>query len=166
MVTSSAGGPTPTPTPTPEPQPQQQSSGLLRWLAPVLLVLLLLAWPVLVRWRRDRVRLRFDTGSPDERVAGAWRYTRLALKRLGTPLDGTVSAASYAADAATPPALRELSAAVETAMYAPESVAADRADRAWQAAGAVVAGGVRSASLGRRLRWWLVPWLVGSRPRA
>ena len=163
--------PSPTPTPTPSPSPsekpdhEQDSPNLLRWLAPLFALLLLLGWPVFVRWRRDGVRAGLRTGSPDEQVTGAWTYTRSALQRLGAPLDPMVSAASYAADPATPPALHDLAAAVETAMYAPESVEPARANRAWQAAGAVVGAAVRSASITRRLRWWLVPWLVGTRKR-
>jgi len=163
--------PSPTPTPTPSPSPsekpdhEQDSPNLLRWLAPLFALLLLLGWPVFVRWRRDGVRAGLRTGSPDEQVTGAWTYTRSALQRLGAPLDPMVSAASYAADPATPPALHDLAAAVETAMYAPESVEPARANRAWQAAGAVVGAAVRSASITRRLRWWLVPWLAGTRKR-
>ncbi len=117
--------PSPTPTPTPSPSPsekpdhEQDSPNLLRWLAPLSALLLLLGWPVFVRWRRDGVRAGLRTGSPDEQVTGAWTYTRSALQRLGAPLDPTVSAASYAADPATPSALQDLAAAVETAMYAP-----------------------------------------------
>lgn len=149
---------TPTPSPTPEPEQPSQSPNLLRWLGPALGILLLLGWPLVVRWRRDRVRAALRKGSPDEQVAGAWTYTRLALHRLGRPLDETVSAAHYASQA--PPPLAHLAAAAETAMYAPETVEPARADHAWQAADAVVGHAVKRASFTRRLRWWLAPWLV------
>jgi hypothetical protein len=156
--------PTPTPTPTEEPQPEQrQSAGLLRWLAPLLLVLLVLGWPFVVRWRRGRVRGRFRTGSADEQVSGAWAYTRRALRRIGQPLDDTVSPATYTASENR--SLAVLARFVEAAMYAPESLQDSDAQEAWQRADEVVAAAVRRASWRRRLRWLLVPWVVGGRPR-
>jgi hypothetical protein len=59
-----------------------------------------------------------------------------------------------------------LAGAVETAMYAPESLDAAQAEQAWSAADDVVAQAVRTSSLGRRLRWWLALWLVGTGRRA
>ena len=150
--------PTPTPTPSEEPEPQQETTNFAQYLVPLAVVLLLMAWPVLVAWRRGKVRSSFRTGDPDEEVSGAWAYTRGAARRMGQPLDNAVSAATYAADPNTPPKLAGLATAVETAMYAPEHLDPESAERAWGLADDVVAGTVKSASLPRKLRWWLVPW--------
>ncbi len=155
--------PTPTPSPSEEPQDQNQQPPLLRYLIPLGLVLLLMAWPVLVAWRRGRVRASYRTGEPDEDVEGAWAYTRGASKRMGRPLDDAVSAATYAADSQSPPKLAGLATTVETAMYAPEHLDAETANRAWNLADDVVSGTVKSASLTRKVRWWLVPWFGGKR---
>lgn len=159
--------PSPTPTPSEQPrEPEQPSGSLLPWLLVAAAVLCLLGWPLLVRWRRGRVRAGWRTGSPDQQVAGAWAYARRARKRLGQPLTDTVSAASYAQDPASPPQLARLAAAVETAMYAPETVPPAEVEQAWRYADEVVSQAARAASFGRRLRWWLLPWLVGTRSRA
>lgn len=151
--------PTPTPTPSEEPEPQQESSNLMQYLVPLGLVLLLMAWPVLVAWRRGKVRSSFRAGEPDGQVGGAWAYTRGAARRMGQPLDEAVSAAGYAADPLSPPKLAGLATAVETAMYAPEHLDPEAADQAWRLADDVVSGAVKSAPLARKLRWWLVPWV-------
>jgi transglutaminase-like putative cysteine protease len=164
--------PTPTPSPTPSPseepqQPEQPYSPNWAALVATLLVLVLaICWPVLVAWRRSRVRAGMRKGNPDQQVVGAWAYVRGALRRLGQPLDDTVSPAAFAGDAQSPPRVTGLARAVETAMYAPESLTQEQADRAWEFAQDVVGAGVKNASWARKVRWWLIPWLVGSGNRA
>ncbi|HPQ85630.1 MAG TPA: transglutaminase-like domain-containing protein [Actinomycetota bacterium] len=153
--------PTPTPTPTPSPSPEQQEQTQSRdWtplLTAALVILLLIAWPVLVAWWRGRLRRRLETGSPDERVIGAWTYVRARRRRLGQPLADTASPAGFAADPATEPKLAGLARLGEAAMYAPEQVSDDDARRAWILAEDVVSSAVHRSSWARRLRWWLVP---------
>jgi transglutaminase-like putative cysteine protease len=155
--------PTPTPTPSEEPEPQSQSPAILRYVVPLGLVLLLMAWPVLVAWRRGKVRASYRADDPDSEVSGAWAYTRGATRRMGQPLDDAVSAATYASDPNSPPKLAGLATAVEAAMYAPEHLDPQSAEQAWNLADDVVAGTVKSASFTRKLRWWLVPWMRGKR---
>jgi hypothetical protein len=154
--------PTPTPEPTPEPSPtpepeESSSRSPAVFLIPVAVVLLLVAWPLLVVWRRGRVRSRYRGGLPDEQVEGAWRYVRATRKRLGQPLVDTSSPAGYAADPETERGLASLAASAETAMYAPETLSEADAAQAWDLADTVVANAVKKASFSRRLRWWLVP---------
>lgn len=151
--------PTPTPTPTQEPQTQNESLNVMRLLIPLAVVLFLMAWPVFVAWRRGRVRARFRGGDPDDQVTGAWAYTRRARRRMGQPLDDSLSAAAYARDPQSPVKLAGLATAVETAMYAPEHVPEQSADQAWNLADDVVSQAVRDASLPRKVRWWLIPWV-------
>lgn len=155
--------PSPTPTPTPEEEPQDTSMSPMRLLAPLGAVLLLMCWPVLVAWRRGRVRDGFRSGDPDDQVAGAWAYTRRARRRMGQPLDDSLSASAYARDPQSPAKLAGLATAVETAMYAPEHLPEQSADQAWHLADDVVSQAVRDASLPRKVRWWLVPWVRRSR---
>jgi hypothetical protein len=126
-------------------------------LVPLILVLAVIAWPLLVVWRRGRIRKSLDVGSPDQRVVGAWSYTRWASRRLGTPMADTVSPATYAADPNTAPRLASLAALAETAMYAPEQLDTAQATTSWQLSEHVTADAVRRASWARKLRWWLVP---------
>lgn len=161
--TSPPETPTPTPdeaTPSPSPTPEPEQSGTTNWAAlvgPVLAVLLLLAWPLLVAWQRGRVRRRYRRGSPDEQVTGAWSFARVSRRRLGQPLDETVSPAHYAADPSGEPKLIPLAALTETAMYAPEQLQPADADRAWELSAGAVDAAVRKASWTRKLRWWLLP---------
>lgn len=154
-----------TPTPEPKPQPPDNTSGSdpLRFLVPLLIVLALVAWPLLVAWRRRRVRAAYQRGSPDQQVVGAWSYVRACRRRLGRPLADTASPAFYAADQESPARLRSLAALAEIAMYAPESLGPAQAQQAWEDADAVVADTLRSGSFARRLRWRLVPVLRGPR---
>lgn len=148
---------TPQPTPAPIPPPEAGTDGSgAGWVLAGLMVLGLLAWPLLVRWRRNQVRRALRRGDPDAQVIGAWTYVRGARRRLGQPLDPALSAASYVTGTAS--ALSGLASAVETAMYAPESVRPDEVPHVWDLADAVVTESVRGASRGRRLRWRLVPW--------
>ena len=112
---------------------------------------------MLVAWWRGRLRRRLETGSPDERVIGAWTYVRARRRRLGQPLADTASPAGFAADPATEPKLAGLARLGEAAMYAPEQVSDDDARRAWVLAEDVVSSAVHRSSWARRLRWWLVP---------
>ncbi|MCB0922649.1 MAG: hypothetical protein KDC08_12660, partial [Actinobacteria bacterium] len=148
--------PTPTPSPTKEPE-QTETRSLTALVLPVAGLLLVVGWPVLVAWRRRRVRGRYCTGDPDERVEGAWRYVRTTRKRLGQALADTSSPAAYAADPATERGLSSLAAMTETAMYAPEQLTDSDADQAWTLADGVVAAAVKHASWSRKLRWWLLP---------
>jgi len=158
--------PTPTPTPSPSDQAEQDSSfSPLPFLLPLGLVVLLMAWPAFVAWRRGRVRQRYRSGTPDDEVAGAWAYVRSARKRVGQPLDDTASAAGYAADQQSPAPLAGLATMTETAMYAPEHLSSDTAEGAWKLADDVVSQAVRAASVSGKVRWWLVPWLARSRKR-
>jgi hypothetical protein len=118
---------------------------------------LLLAWPLIVAWRRGRVRQRYRRGAPDEQVAGAWYYVRASRKRLGRPLADTSSPAGFAADPATERGLASLAVSAESALYAPEQLSEADATQAWRLADDVVTAAVKKASFGRRLRWWLVP---------
>ncbi len=154
--------PTPTPEPTPEPSPtkkpeEPQSRSLTVLLAPLAAVLALIAWPLLVAWRRGRVRGRYRKGSPDEQVEGAWHYVRATRRRLGQPLADTASPALYAADPQTGRELASLAGLAETAMYAPEQLSDPEASQAWSLADGVVGTALKHASFGRRLRWWLLP---------
>ncbi len=150
--------PEPTPTPSPSPEPEQsQSRSLVGLLIPVGVIAALLAWPLLVAWRRGRVRQRYRRGAADEQVEGAWHYVRASRSRLGQPLADTSSPAGYAADPQTERGLASLAATAETAMYAPETLSDSDADQAWTLADGVVAAAVKHASFSRRLRWWLVP---------
>ena len=150
--------PEPTPTPSPSPEPEQsQSRSLVGLLIPVGVIAALLAWPLLVAWRRGRVRQRYRRGAADEQVEGAWHYVRASRSRLGQPLADTSSPAGYAAYPQTERGLASLAATAETAMYAPETLSDSDADQAWTLADGVVAAAVKHASFSRRLRWWLVP---------
>jgi hypothetical protein len=149
--------PTPSPSPSPQEPEPHQSLDWARLVMPALLVLLLLAWPVLVAWRRGRMRSSYREGGPDQQVVGAWGYTRICRRRLGQPLDDTASPAGYAADPALEPKLGSLAALTETAMYAPEQLSAEDASRAWSLADDVVADTLRRSGWWRRVRWWLVP---------
>ena len=149
--------PTPSPSKTPQEKPEPQSRDWAALLAPLVIVLLALAWPVFVRWRREQVRRRYRRGGADEQVAGSWGYVRASRRRLGQRLDDTGSPARFAADPATEPKLASLAALAESAMYAPEQLAQSDADRAWDLADGVVAAAVRRSNWPRRLRWWLVP---------
>jgi hypothetical protein len=154
--TPSPEEPTPSPSPTPEPE-QTETTNWAALVAPAIVLLLLLAWPLIVAWRRTRVRRSYRGGSSDEQVTGAWSFTRVSRRRLGQPLDETVSPAHYAADPAGEPRLIPLAALTETAMYAPEELQPADADRAWELSDKAVDAAVRKASWTRRLRWWLVP---------
>lgn len=153
--------PTPTETPTPSPSPEDLETDSSRnwtpWLIGAVLALALLGWPLFVAWWRSRSRRRLETGSPDQRVVGAWSHVRKARRRLSQPLDETASPAGYAANPATEPKLATLAALAESAMYAPEHTSDDDAKRAWLLAEDVVSASVRRSSVARRLRWWLVP---------
>jgi len=153
--------PTPTPSPTPSPSPEKREQTQSRDWTPLLMaglvVLLLIMWPLLVAWWRGRLRRRLETGSPDERVIGAWTYVRARCRRLGQPLADTASPAGFAADPGTEPKLADLARLGEAAMYAPEQVSDDDARRAWTLAEDVVSAAVHRSSWVRRLRWWLVP---------
>jgi len=158
--------PTPTPTPSPSDQAEQDSSfSPLSFLLPLGFVVLLMAWPAFVAWRRGRVRQQYRSGTPDDEVAGAWAYVRNARRRVGQPLDDTASAAGYAVDRASPAPLAGLATMTETALYAPEHLSSDTANGAWKLADDVVTQAVRAASVSGKVRWWLVPWLARSRKR-
>lgn len=155
--------PTPTASPAPSPSPNidqpapagQQS----RQLIGIALVLLAGAvlWPLFVAGRRRRLRRQLRSGPPDRRVVGAWTYVRAVRRKLGDPLDDTVSPATYAADPETSPDLADLAGLAETSLYAPDAVAEDDAERAWQAAKRVTHDTRRTAGVRRRLSWYLVP---------
>lgn len=149
--------PTPSPSPSPKPDEQGDSRPLAGLLGALLGLLLLLGWPVLVAWQRGRVRGHYRSGSPDEQVAGAWRYLRASRTRLGQPLDDTVSPARYAAEPGGEPGLAALANLAESAMYAPERLDEAEAARAWEMADRLVAAAVKRARRTRKLRWWLVP---------
>jgi hypothetical protein len=123
----------------------------------VLLVLVLVAVAVLrrvlawVRWRR--LRRRLGTGSPRDRIVGAWTWVRLRRVRYDEPLP--VSASPDVASTARAPfadrALQDVAQRAARVAYDPTSTPSNAdADAAWSAA--LVAGGAPDGA-GARLRW-------------
>ena len=123
----------------------------------VLLVLLLVAVAVIrrvlawVRWRR--LRRRLGTGSPRDRIVGAWTWVRLRRVRYDEPLP--VSASPDVASTARAPfadrALQDVAQRAARVAYDPTSTPSNaEADAAWSAA--LVAGGAPDGA-GARLRW-------------
>lgn len=123
----------------------------------VLLVLLLVAVAVLrrllawLRWRR--LRRRLGTGSPRDRVVGAWTWVRLRRVRYDEPLP--VSASPDVASTARSPyadrALQDVAQRAARVAYDSASAPSDAdAEAAWSAA--LVAGSAPDGA-GARSRW-------------
>ncbi|MEI2641339.1 MAG: transglutaminase-like domain-containing protein [Candidatus Nanopelagicales bacterium] len=87
----------------PPAEKPEEPSGVIQppaagWL-PLLVLLVLLGWPVFVRWRRDRVRAGLRTGLSRRAGDGCLDLRATGVTTLGhSPLDPTVSAATYAAE--------------------------------------------------------------------
>lgn len=115
----------------------------------VLLVARLVVW--LLWWR---LRLSLSSGTPEQRVIGAWTWLRLRRARMDRPLPRHVSpdvAVTWAVAAGEPDVLAVARLAASVAFNPSGALAPDHADRAWAAARA--AGRPTGGTLRSRWRW-------------
>jgi len=145
---------------SPRTKPERPRSLLFRIL--LLLVILILACCVIVlviagiqalRWYRLRVRL--NTGSPEQRAIGAWTWVRARRVRYDHPLPIHVSpdvAISWARSSAEPEVRTVAEIAAQVAFHESGRLEADIADRAWTAA-RLAGRQPTTGSLRDRLRW-------------
>ena len=124
-----------------------------------LLVLLLVAPPLVLLVREQRWRARWQSGSAERRVAGAWLAVRRALRRSGVavPPSSTTSDVVALARPRLPaelaPVLDDLARRQAAAVFAaPGRLPATDADAAWVDARRVSHGLLAAADRSRRVR--------------
>ncbi len=158
---SSSPSRSPSASPTPKPEP---AGGSTWWTW--LLLLVPLAWPLSVAWRRRSRRRALEHGPADGRgrVGGAWTWARTALWEGGLPLPPGVSPDVVAlGDGAddlpreVAERLRALAATVSPVLYAPEPASDEQVRAAWDQADAVVAAVHSGAGPRARIRRLLLP---------
>jgi len=141
----------------------EEPSGSLPWglILGAVGLLVIVGWPLVVAWRRRRLRLSLMGGSPRESAVGAWQWARLLLGESWLPLPLSYAPSSDALppddlpdDLATE--IAEFARFLAPAVYGPEPNAGV-AEEAWERVDAISRRARQVTGWRTRLRRALLP---------